>query len=491
MFRTFAGILFPLLAAGSLRAQTSAPAAPRPRAVTFTVWERARVDAWQWFAAPPYDSTYPYLQHLLRAGIAQRIGRWDWQLELAQPAIFGLPDNAVSPVSAQGQLGLGGTCYASSGNNSNPAAAFLKQGFLRYRFGDNRALRLGRFEFFGGQETHPANPTLLWLQNNRIQQRLIGNFGFTNAQRSFDGMDASLALGRWNLTALAARADQGVFNMNGNPEINVDLQSVSLTRSAAHGRVLARGFAIAYHDGRTGVVRTDNRPLAIRQADHQNIRLGTYGGDLIATQPAGPGSFDFLFWGAYQNGSWGRLGDSAGGAALEGGYQLISVRTAPWARAGWWRSSGDGNPSDGTNHTFFQMAPTPRVYARLPFYNLMNSTDEFVQIVDRPAKNLELRSDLHGLQLTSGRDLWYLGGGAYDNKVFGFTGRPSNGHTSLATLADISSDWRATPHFNLGLYYGYGWGKSVVRAIYPTGRNIQFGYIEMVYHWSSGRNGGL
>ena len=30
---------------------------------------------------------------------------------------------------------------------------------------------------------------------------------------------------------MAARADQGVFNMNGNPELNVDLQYLALTRS--------------------------------------------------------------------------------------------------------------------------------------------------------------------------------------------------------------------------------------------------------------------
>jgi hypothetical protein len=67
---------------------------------------------------------------------------------------------------------------------------------------------------------------------------------------------------------------------------------------AAHGRVIARAFGIGYHDGRTGLTKTDNRPLAVRQVDHKNIRLGTYGGSLIATQPAGPGILDFIFWGA-------------------------------------------------------------------------------------------------------------------------------------------------------------------------------------------------
>ena len=45
----------------------------------------------------------------------------------------------------------------------------------------DKSIRVGRFEFFDGVETHPKDSTVLWLQNNRVQQRLIGNFGFANA----------------------------------------------------------------------------------------------------------------------------------------------------------------------------------------------------------------------------------------------------------------------------------------------------------------------
>lgn len=476
--------------------QTSVPSAPKPGATgklpfSVSVYDRTRVDAWQWFAAPPETETYGYVESLVRLGIAQRIKHVDWQLELSQPAMLALPSASISPIAAQGQLGLGGTYYASNGNNSYPAAASLKQGFVRYHFpGQDKSLRLGRFEFFDGQELQTKNVAMSWLQTNRIAQRLIGNFGFSNAQRSFDGIDAHYGGSDWDVTGMVARADQGVFNMNANPELNVDLQYLALSRFELKQHLLWRVFGIGYHDGRTGVLKTDNRPLAVRTADHHNIRVGSYGGDVLTVAPAGRGQFDFLAWGVLQNGNWGVQHHSAGAAAVEGGYRFTKIATQPWVRGGFYRGTGDNNPNDDQHNTFFQVAPTPRVYARFPFFNLMNNKDEFVQVIDKPTRKLELRSDLHWLQLTSANDLWYQGGGAFDNKVFGFVGRPANSHSSFISLADISADWQATHALALNFYYGHAWGKSVVRAIYPTSDATQFGYVEMVYRWSVAQRAG-
>ncbi len=452
--------------------------------VTFSAYERARVNAWNWFAAPPATNTYSYTESLLRVSASQRIRHWDWRLGLSQPAVLGLPSNAISPDAAQGQLGLGGSYYAANGDNSDPAAVFFKVGWVRYRWDrPDTYLRVGRFEFFDGEETHPKNPIIAWLQANRASNRLISNFGFTDAQRSFDGVEAHVGAGAWDITGLAARADKGVFNMNGNAELDVDVQYLAFTREAEHGHVLMRAFGIGYHDGRTGVLKVDNRPLAVRQADHRNIRLGTYGGDLLAAIPAGREDFDFMFWGVWQNGRWGDESDSAGAAALEGGFKLASVPSSPWVRGGWFRSSGDNNPLDNRHTTFFQLLTTPRLYARFPIYNLMNDTDTFVQVIDVPTKKVALRSDLHWVSLTSAKDLWYQGGGAFDNKVFGYVGRPSNGHSSLATIADISANWKATSHLAVDFYYAHATGHAVIRSIYPAGTDAQWGYVEFDYRW--------
>ncbi len=465
--------------------QTGEPAPHAPAPVVLSVYERARVDATQWFAATPHAKQYGYGESLLRIALAQRIRRFDWQLELAQGSVFLLPPDAVSPVAAQGQLGLGGTYYAANANGRNNAAASFKQGFLRYRFAhDHSAIRLGRFEFFDGLETRPANPTLDWLDTNRIAQRLVGNFGFSTGQRSFDGVDAHTGGTRWNLAAMAARPTGGVYNMNANPELNVDVEYLALTRYGWKERLQLRGFALGYHDGRTGVVKTDNRALAVRQADHRNIRIGTYGGNAAAAIPAGRGTLDLMSWGVLQNGDWGVLNHRAGAFAVEGGYHATTVRTEPWLRIGWDRSTGDSNPLDREHNTFFQVLPTPRLYARFPFFNLMNTGDRFVQLIDKPARKLELRADFHALDLTSGQDLWYNGGGAFDGKVFGYAGRPGNRRNSFATFADLSADYALTPRLTLSGYYGKAWGRSVVRAIFPSTTGAQFGFFEATYRWS-------
>lgn len=465
-----------------LYAQSAAP-------LTATAYIRERTNATQWFSATPEAERYGHQDSLLRLGIQQRIRRFDYQLELSQSAEMALPTDAVSKIIAQGQLGLGGTYYASNGNNQYPAAASFKTGFLRYHFGgESDALRVGRFEFFDGQEMAPSDPTLAWLQTNRVAQRMIGNFGFANAQRSYDGIDAKLGGAKWNLTAIAARATQGVFNMNSNPELNVDIQYLAYTRALPQMHTLVRGFAMGYHDGRTGIVKTDNRALTVRQTDRGNIRIGSYGADVISAIPAAGNTVDFLFWGVLQNGKWGNLQQRSAAFAVEGGLKLNTLRTRPWLRAGVLRTTGDNNPHDNVHNTFFQGLPTPRVYARDPFYNLMNSSDQFIQLIDKPTAKLDLRTDLHFLQLTAANDLWYQGGGAFDSKVFGYIGRPSSGLSSFASVYDVSADYAINKQLSLAFYYAHVFGKSVVSSIYKPERDSNYGYFELTYRMSKQLN---
>ncbi len=440
---------------------------------------RVRPEVWDWFDTTAAEPNYAYFPSLLRLSFSQERPGWDWQVEFAQPLLLNLPDKAIAP-PPQGQLGLGANYFAANAN-STAAYFFAKQGFVRLKgiFGDKASsLRFGRFEFVEGAETTPKDATLAALKRDRIAQRLVGNFGFSHVGRSFDGVQYVRATPAMNLTLVAARATQGVFQVNAWGELDTDILYGAVTRpvgktSSGEWRV----FALSYHDGRRAL-KTDNRPAAARTADQHNIRVTSLGGNYTQTLNTGWGTADLLFWGTWQFGSWGVLDHRAGAVAIEGGLQP-ALKLKPWFRGGYFYSTGDDNPKDGQHGTFFQMLPTPRIYARFPFYNLMNNQDAFAEVILRPHPKWTIRSDAHFLRLANKNDLWYAGGGAFQPATFGFVGRPSNGSQSLANVYDLSADYQVNPHVTLTGYYAGATGRAVIRKIYPNGGKSQFGYAEL------------
>lgn len=465
-----------------------APAAPAKHKLgplEISINWRVRAEGWDWFDSGAGENVYAFPHSLLRVGIGQTGRRFDWQVEASQDMILGLPAGAVK-AAPFGQLGLGGTYYAASGNSANNVNAFVKQAYVRVKNLGNGNLRFGRFEFLDGTEVKPKDPTLATLAQTRIAQRLIGNFGWAAVQRSFDGVQIGYNFNQNNVTFLAARPTRGVYQVDGMGELDVDLYYGALTVpvQAAHGAGELRVFGVGYIDHRSRVLKTDNRPQAARAADHGLIEIGTYGADYIHVfNTAASGKFNLLAWGAFQTGSWGRLTQRAAAFVGEAGWQPPVKSVKPWLSAGFSWGSGDGNPNDSTHGTFFQILPTPRPYARFPFFNMENNQDFYGALGLRPHPKLSLRSEIHALRLDQAADLWYLGGGAFQPRTFGYVGRPSNAHRGLANVWDISADTQVTQNFSVGFYYGHAWGKGVIAAIYPKKSSGQFAYIETNFNF--------
>ncbi len=441
---------------------------------------RLRVEGWDWFDADQGDGEYAFPHSLVRAAVRQQAGRFEWQVEAAQIAILGLPEEAVVP-GPQGQLGLGGTYFAAGGSGRNHASGFVKQAWLRFRPVERASLRLGRFEFLDGAEAAPKDATVAELVQTRIAQRLIGNFGWAAVGRSYDGAHFAYNFAGGNVTFVAARPTRGVFQTDAMGELDAEVYYGALTAplKSAHRPGRVRLFGLGYIDRRSGVLKTDSRPPAVRALDHTHIQIGTFGADYIqAADTAALGKFDVVLWGAVQTGTWGLLEHRAGAFAGELGWQPRIRSLKPWLSAGYSYGSGDGNPNDTRHSTFFQVLPTPRPYARFPFYNMENNQDFYAALQLRPHARLALRSELHALRLSSARDLWYQGGGAFQPGTFGYAGRPSNGRRSLANVWDLSADCRMTRALGISLYYGHAWGKGVIAAVYPQDPGGQFAYLE-------------
>jgi len=405
---------------------------------------------------------------------------------LAVPFLLGLPDDAIAP-GAQGQLGFGASYFAANQRETNVGMAFPKQGFLRFKKlagVEGQSLRLGRFELIDGAEVAPKESTLAALKRDRIAHRLIGNFGFSDVGRSFDGVHYVRNGRKLNLTLFGGRPTRGVFQVDGWGELNINVfygaltGQVGGTQSAGEWRI----FGLGYQDLRDGVLKTDNRPTAVRTADTAHINIGTFGGHYLHALQTAMGQFDMLGWIALQTGSWGNLNHRAGAIAAEAGWQpRMLPQWRPWLRAGYDYGSGDKNGADTTHGTFFQVLPTPRVYARFPFFNMMNNRDVFGELLLRPSKVVTIRSDIHSLRLANRNDLWYSGGGAYQPWTFGYTGRASNGQSGLATLYDVSADLSVNSHVAMGTYYAHAAGKLVVQSIYPAGPRANFGFLELTF----------
>ncbi len=443
---------------------------------------RERYESWDWFPGAGQNA-YGYSGSLLTLGFSQKSTHFDWTVDLAAPILLDVPNRAIGP-GAQGQFGLGPAYYAYNHNQQYSAMVFPEQAFIRLK-GEHYSLRLGRFQFSDGTEVSPKDPTLAAVKRDRIDQRLIGIFGFSDVERSSDGVQYTYSNGPWNFASMAVIPTRGVFQVDGWGWVKTPYTYTALTRQLTLGKSSAewRVFGIYYNDDR-GVLKTDNRPIAVRRQDLGAINIGTFGGHFIHAIPTAAGIVDLLAWGALQTGQWGALTQRSGSGSLEAGFQPdILAPLHPWIRGGYFYSSGDSNPDDGTHGTFFAILPTPRIYARFPFFNEMNDRDLFAELILRPHKRVTTRSDVHALSLANASDFWYTGGGAFQPWTFGFVGRPSNGKSGLATLYDTSADFQLNRVTTLGLYYGYAQGGAVIASIYPKGHTAQFGFVELNYRY--------
>jgi hypothetical protein len=457
--------------------------------VAFTLSDRARGEFVDWFgppgtAAPAGAKRYGFFANQLRAGVRVTLPNAQLTVEAQDTRLVNLPDDAtLSP--PHGPLGPGATYYLNT-RDTNQGETFLKQGFATLR-GRGFTAKLGRFEYRDGAETTPGDATLAFLKRTRINERLVGPFDFTHVTRSFDGGSLAYDAPGWNATAMGARPTRGGFEVSANGELDgVSLAGLALTaKRLPFASALPsdlRLFYFYYEDRRNEPTKIDNRALGVRQTDRDAIFVHTIGGHAATAAELGPGVLDGLVWGAGQTGEWGDLDHLAWAGAVEVGYQLPNVLAQPWLRIGYDASSGDGDPTDGDHGTFFQMLPTARVYAQLPFFNLMNNQDVFAQLILRPHARVTIRTDYHWLSLIERDDLWYAGGGATNDEIFGFSASPSGGHRELAHLVDVSATVTLHERMSLGLYYGHAFGRSVVRASFDDA-DADYGFVEVAFRY--------
>jgi len=422
-----------------------------------------------------------------RLGVSATTDYADAFVQAQYTGLYALPEQAFGG-TATGPLGLGGAYYRDNGNSVNPNEVFLKQGYLNLKLQKlvglrGTTLKGGRFEINEGAEYKSGDAKFDQLKATRVASRLVGSFDYSNVSRSFDGFSTAYDDPALNVTLAATHPTQGGFNVHGQDEISkIDLAYAAITskKGALLPDTEARLFYIYYGDQRSETTPIDNRPAAQRPLlSNSNLSIHTIGTHLLTVQKFGPGSFDGIVWGAYQFGDWTNLSQSAYAFATEGGYQWTDVMLKPWIRAGYSIGSGDTNAKDGTHGTFFQILPTVRLYAKFPFFNMMNTQDAFAQFIVAPTSTIKVGVDFHYLALAETADLFYGGAGATSRtSSFGYYGRASGGNSTIGQLVDISFSHTINRHLSWAAYYAHAFGNDVTSTVYQSKNSADYGFVE-------------
>jgi len=471
----FLAALLLLFAAGAARAQLETEG-PLDSRIRLEISDRARYERIDWFRTAPtsairnYD--YGFFANRLQVGLRVTRDPLELFVQYQNSLINSLPENAPGP---------GGSYFANT-PHVNQEKGILRNAWLRWKrpFGASGvSLQAGRQLFREGLEAPPvADPTLAWLQKNRVAERLVGPFDYTHVGRSFDGAQIAYDDDAVNVTGFGFVPTWGGFEINANRELEVGVAGVSANIKALEKLPGTNGrlFGLWYKD-RRDLVPVDNRPLDVRQADDGDLEIYTLGANLTHVMSVGPGKLDLLAWGGTQFGDWQSQSQDSWAWALEAGYQLPDLWAAPWLRVGLDMSSGDSDPNDDEHETFFQVLPTARLYAQFPFYNLMNNRDLFAQLILKPHRIVTALASVHWLRVSEQDDFLYSGGGATSNSVFGFAGTPTGNRNGIGTMVDLSLSVQATEHLTLSGYYAHVFGCGMIDQAF-AGNDANYAYAE-------------
>jgi len=444
---------------------------------------------WNWFEGPSHDNEYDYGFQRTRLNLKYTSKYWSAFLQPQHVHMFGVPDDAFKR-PPEGPLGMGGLYYIHN-NDTEPCDFGLHQAYAALHSPGGRGwlIKGGRFEYSDGLEVLDKTDGKHFnaLKKMRVGDRMISPFGWSAFARSFDGVLGQYDHEKVNVTGSFFYPTQGGWEENIHSTID-DIRITTFTLTGKRGTIIPgmelAGFYYNYRDDRDVTQRVDNTGPMFTPGG-VDIDIHMFGGHAVGVYDAGPGKIDVLLWGGAQCGEWYELDQQAYAFSAEGGYQFTEVFAKPWLRAGYYVGSGDSDANDGYHETFFQMAPGTRKYNLLPYCDLMNIEDTFVQLITHPTRKLMLRADYHLLRLNEDRDRWYMGSGPTQRRgqIFGYLWRPTGAEDDLAQEIDFMLNYQINPHWSVMASYSHIFGGDVVRGVYGEDDDADYVSIGMMCKW--------
>ena len=241
-----------------------------------------------------------------------------------------------------------------------------------------------------------------------------------------------------------------------------------------------------------GLYATD-QTRKIQVIDYYYLRFAEYQGPGSATLPvdydpmvfgsrwAGKvdnyfcdGSFYWDTEGGYQFGSWGALDQTAGFATVGIGRDWSKAQYKPKFMLYYDYASGDKDPTDNKNQTFFQYFPLGHKY--FGFADLVarqNIHDLNGQLTLATSKKSTLTLWHHIFWLDSARDGLYNAPG--NRILFDPTGAAG---VNVGQELDLIYQYNFGPRSDVLFGYSHFWSGSYVDTLRPTGTDIDFTYIQ-------------
>ena len=94
---------------------------------------------------------------------------------------------------------------------------------------------------------------------------------------------------------------------------------------------------------------------------------------------------------------------------------------------------------------------------------------------------LTIRAGAHRLRLSEAADMWYVGGGPFEDDSFGYTGRAGAGASGLATVVDLSVTLTPVNWAKIEAYVANAFEGDVIRGIYPAAGSGRLAYLEIEF----------
>lgn len=436
---------------------------------------RLRWERWEAFAKGD-DNIY---------GVRTRLGlEYGWQDHLRVFAESQLTNVVDLDSSATGAARLY-RLNATNANANDVTSIRVRQLYAEARFDADNWLRVGRQDINVGTLIGYGEANWSYLKLKRLSQRLVGTVGWTNGERSYDGVTARLARKGHVLHLYAAEPTTGVFEVDSAYKRQRHLIFGGADWTVERGTWLSAtelgAFFLAYSDH-----RDPSKVIGL----FGDIEIYTLGASALGVYPLGPGNLDVVLWGALQLGDYAdetpegvrNLDHLAGALIAEIGYQLADCWGEPWLRLGVDFASGDDSPSDGDHGTFFNVLPTNHpYYGYIDQQAFSNLVDLLVQFRLAPLPKLGLELFFHQFWLHHRDDTRYFGTGAYTRTSLGYGRSPSNGSNNVGQEIDLVVSYQLNSHVGLMAGYSRLFGGGVFRGFPEDDASWAFTQLQLRY----------